>query len=205
MGRGVHTGWTPGQVSALSNLVNERGPSIDGPLFVARDYLLPVGGNHAIQCCMVVGRQAGLPGSRRCEGGHGVNQVSHLRIAQGQAIAGKNLLNMIARAEIPVADADLVASTNHADFEVAAYRAEPQLVVIDAREDQAVVVANSRIILGDLVLAIATGKQVAIVAETALQAVIAQAATEDVGGYVAFQAIAQFIATGVDVGCAGQG
>ncbi len=135
--------------------------------------LLPVGSNHRCQGGLVVRRQGGLSRRRRCERGHGGNQVLHLGVEQGLgAVGGLELLDMVGGTAIPVADGHLVAGADDADFQVGADVPEPKLVVGDPRQELGNVgVADGCVSIDHGVNAVAASELVGVITGSTRQGV----------------------------------
>jgi len=83
---------------------------------------VPIGGNDGVQAGLKTCWQRRLPGRGHHEPGHGVDQVLHLRVEQHLAVAGLELLDVIAVVQVPVAQQEAVAAAVQQAFSSARFR-----------------------------------------------------------------------------------
>ena len=90
-------------------------------------------------------------------------------------------LHLIVGAAVPVTDGQRIIGTDNAHFQVVAHLPEPQLIRGDVRQKPGDIgIARRRVIVDDRVMAVATAKQIGVIASPTIKQIVTSATVENI-------------------------
>ncbi|MNM58168.1 hypothetical protein D3C81_693920 [compost metagenome] len=137
--------------------------------------------------------QGQLASGRHRQARHCLHEVLHVAAQQHAAIGRAEFLDAGRRTGKPDVDGDLVAGADGAHFQRRAHLAEPQLVGADASQEGDDVMAGRLFPVNDDVGAVATGKNIRVVALQAGQGIVALAAAQDIVAKTAHEGVFELV------------